>query len=106
VVDAEVERAWGYVDAMGGGANITVEKIRTFAGHVAAGRIDPVKELEAVAEMLPPKVKEIIIQIACTIAAADGEADPAEGEMLRLIGASLDMSEAHVFGVMASMTQG
>jgi len=105
VVDAEVERAWSYVDAMGGGANITVEKIRTFAGLVAEGRIDPVKELEAVAEMLPPKTKEIIIQIACTIAAADGEADPAEGEMLRLIGASLDMSEAHVFGVMASMKQ-
>ncbi|MBL0922705.1 MAG: TerB family tellurite resistance protein [Phycisphaerales bacterium] len=106
VLDAEVERAWGYVDALGGGADITVDKIRAFAGLIAAGRADPAAELEAVADMIPPHAKELIIQIACTIAAADGEADPAEGQMLRLIGASLDMSEAHVFGVMASMRQG
>lgn len=62
------------------------------------------QELGAVAGMLSPLGQENVIQCCAMLAAADGDLDSAELDVLMHAGRSLGMTNAHVRGVLAELS--
>lgn len=60
--------------------------------------------LGPLAAQLPPAGKEAIIAGATRVAAADGPIQPAERQLIDLVGAALGMTAAHVAGVVQGAT--
>jgi hypothetical protein len=59
--------------------------------------------LSPLAMQLPQSGKEAMVAGATRVAAADGPVQPAERQMIDMVGAALGMTSAHVAGVVASV---
>lgn len=88
------------------GSTITSEAIRTQARRRLVGNSDPVAIARRQAPMLNPQGKELVIQAAWMVAVADGTLTKDEEKLLTDLGSALEMSRAHLRGVLMSMAEG
>lgn len=75
--------------------------------EIAAAEADPggiADQLAKLAESLNDSGKELVLKAAFFVAAADGQFQDEEQELIGIIGQSLGMTPAHMRGVMASLS--
>ncbi len=102
VDDAEIEDMVRINEKVSGEA-MTAEAMRA---EVEATKRDakPLAEyLKGVTPYVNPKSKELIVKAALLIAAADGAFHEAERELIGEIGKALDLTPAHLNGIMSEM---
>lgn len=86
------------------GAALSEESVRA---EIAAAEADPggiADQLAKLAGTLNDDGKELVLKAALFVAAADGEVQGEEKELIGIIGDSLGMTPAHMGSVMASLT--
>ncbi len=85
------------------GSGITAEEVRAEIAEAEADPADLLQSLRAIAPSLNAKGKELVVHAACMVAAADGTIQEEEVELLGQVGKALEMSTAHVSGILADV---
>ena len=99
---ATIRRVYGEFS----GSQLSEEDVRR---EVAAARTDGrsvIDYLTAIAGALNDQGKELVMQAALNVAAADGNVGAEEEQLIQQIGAALGMTPAHLRGVIAGVLQG
>lgn len=85
------------------GAEVTEEDLREEIAIVQQSDSDPLALVAEFAPTLNDKGKEILITAAYQIAIADGVVDPSERQLLHEIADTLQLSKAHLRGILAEL---
>lgn len=88
-----------------GGFQLTPEAIDVLADKARTRSESVVDTMRRQAPMLNASGKETVIRAATTVAMADGEFDERERRLLAALGQALEMSDAHVNGVVAEVLE-
>ena len=85
------------------GAEVTEEDLREEIAIVQQSDSDPLALVAEFAPTLNDRGKEILITAAYQIAIADGVVDPSERQLLHEIADTLQLSKAHLRGILAEL---
>ena len=88
------------------GAEVTEQDLREEIAEIQASGTNPLELLGGLASGLNATGKETVIRAAYAIAHADGEFDPSEVALLQNIGKSLDITTAHLNGILQELASG
>jgi tellurite resistance protein len=88
------------------GRDITDDEVRKEIVEAETRSGDVISSLRQIAGNLNDKGKEMVIRAAFMVAAADGQFQDEEKELIGSIGQALEMSSAHLNGVISSVVQG
>lgn len=102
VEDAEIETARNIFRKVGG-QELGDEELRAEIRTAEASPEQTLERLREIAAMLGDESKETIIKAALLVASADGQIDVEERELIQHIAAAINMSPAHMRGVLAEM---
>lgn len=84
------------------GRALALEEIGAEAMLLSASEADPLSIAAELAPHLNDAGREVVVQAALMVAAADGRMSPEEVDLLAGIARSLDITEAHFRGIVSS----
>jgi len=88
-----------------GGFQLTPEAVHTLAEQATTRNESVIDTIRRQAPMLNNNGKEAVIRAAAMVAIADGEFDEREQRFLAALGRTMEMSDAHVHGVVSTVLQ-
>ena len=88
-----------------GGFQLTLQAIDTLADQARTRSESVIDTVRRQAPMLNATGKETVIRAAVSVAIADGDFDEREQRFLAALGQALEMSDAHVRGVVAEVLE-
>ncbi len=84
--------------------DMTLDELKRYVDDVQKSPQDVSTYLKGVAPSLNEHGKEVIIQCAISVAAADGHIDDSEMDLIKEIAKVMDMSGSHLKGILHDMT--
>jgi tellurite resistance protein len=88
------------------GAEVTEQDLREEIAEIQKSGTNPLELVGGLASGLNATGKETVIRAAYAIANADGNFDPSEVALLQQIGQSLDLTTAHLNGILQELATG
>ena len=102
VDDSEIKELQATFEDLAG-MEVTEQDLREEIALVQENNVNTLELVEKFGPSLNDKGKEILLTAAYQIAAADGYIDPSEMELMRKIGGILQLSRAHLNGLLAEL---
>ncbi len=88
----------------GGDLSLTRTDLEEMIGPAMKRVTNPASDVEAIAESLDYSKREALVRAALAIAIADGAMSGAEERQIRAIGRAAGLSDAHVSGIIATIS--